>query len=146
MLPDSTVGFYGRPSFDGDHNEDGIEAVVIVELKRAGIPIGDKEKSQVWKYVKELKQRGYIKEGTSVTCFVLGDQIESGEATPRTEGDRLIIRPMLYNTFIGQAEKRMLNLHRRLMDAPFLQPMTAPAGAVRVDQGKLELAPCPPIV
>ena len=49
--PDSTVGFYARPSFDAEFNERGTEALVIVELKRPGVPIRDVEKAQVWKYV-----------------------------------------------------------------------------------------------
>jgi len=139
-LPDSTVGIYARPSFDGEHNEDGVEAVVIVELKKPGVAIGDREKSQVWKYVKELKQRGYVKETTIVTGFVLGDQIEPGEAEPRHDGDRSIIRPMLYSTFIGQAEKRMLNLHRRLQEAPVMQAIINPPALTNSEQADLPLA------
>lgn len=121
VLPSSTIGFYARPSFDGEFNENGTDAVVIVELKRPGVSIGEDEKSQAWKYIKELKQKGYLTDTTYVTGFVLGDTIDQTELEPRTEGDRVVIRPMLYSTFIGQAEKRMMNLHRRLSEAPFMQ-------------------------
>jgi len=125
VRPDSSVGFYSRPSFDTDSNESGTEVLVIVELKRPGVPIGEKEKGQVWKYVKELKQRGYITDRTYVYGHVLGDSIESGEADENKIGDRTFIRPLLYSTFVGQGEKRMLNLHRRLLDAPFMQEAMA---------------------
>ena len=81
-LPDSSIGFYARSSYDEDYNEDGIEHVVIVDLKTTGIPLGSVEKDQVWKYVKELKAKGHIKKSTRVDGFVMGDIIEQGEEEP----------------------------------------------------------------
>lgn len=121
ILPDGSVGFYSRPLFDESFNEVGAAALVIVELKRPGVPIGSQEKGQAWKYIKELMQRGYATNDTDVVAYVLGDRIEPGEHGDRREGDRVVIRPLLYNAFIGQAEKRMMNLHRKLIDAPFMQ-------------------------
>ncbi len=125
ITPNSSIGFYARPSFDADANESGTEVLVIVELKRPGIRIGSDEKGQVWKYVKELKSLGYVSDMTFVYGYVLGSQIESTEVSERKEGDRVFIRPMLYSTFVGQGEKRMLNLHRRLLDAPFMREALA---------------------
>ncbi|MEM6621967.1 MAG: ATP-binding protein [Pseudomonadota bacterium] len=120
ILPDSTVGFYDRPSFDEEHNQDGCDTLIIVELKKPGVPLGGDEKKQVWGYIKELREKGHISTDTRVTGFLLGDEIEPQEGDPERHGDRTIIRPMLYATFIGQAEKRMMNLHERLAEAPFL--------------------------
>jgi hypothetical protein len=120
ILPDSSVGFYARSSYDEDYNENGCEHVVIVDLKTTGLPLGSKEKDQIWKYVKELKTKGYIRPTTQVDGFVLGDQIEDGENEPRKDGDRVKIIPMLYSTILLRAEKRMLNLHERVKTAPFL--------------------------
>lgn len=121
ILPDCSVGFYARSSYDEDYNEDGVEHVVIVDLKTTKLPLGSKEKEQVWKYVKELKNKGYIKKSTRVDGFVLGDQIEQGEGGIRTEDDNLVkITPMLYETILCRAEKRLLNLHSKVKEAPFL--------------------------
>jgi hypothetical protein len=125
ITPDSSVGFYSRPSFDTEFNESGTDVLIIVELKRPGVPLSAEEKGQVWKYVKELMQKGYITERTTVFGYVLGDRIDPTETGERKEGDRVVIRPLLYSTFIGQAEKRMLNLHRRLLDAPFMKSALA---------------------
>lgn len=119
-LPDSSVGFYARSSYDDEYNEDGIEHVVIVDLKTTGLPLGSKEKEQVWKYVKELKARGHIRKSTRVDGFVLGSVIEHGEDEPTKHGDEVKIIPMLYGTILNRAEKRLLNLHSRVKDAPFL--------------------------
>jgi hypothetical protein len=125
ITPDSTVGFYARPSFDAEFNERGTEELVIVELKRPGVQIKDIEKAQVWKYVRELKDVGYVLDTTRVTGFVLGDSIHPSETGDRTEGPNVVIRPLLYTTFIGQAEKRMLTLHEKLRNSPMMQAAIA---------------------
>jgi hypothetical protein len=120
VLPDGSVGFYARSSYDDDYNEDGIEHVVIVDLKTTGLALGSKEKGQVWRYVKELKSKGHIRKATRVDGFILGDQIEAGEEEHDTHGDGVKIIPMLYNTILTRAEKRLLNLYSKVQDAPFL--------------------------
>jgi hypothetical protein len=85
------------------------------------VRIGANEKGQVWKYVTELMDTGHVTDSTTVYGWVLGDSIRATEARERREGDRVIIRPLLYNNFIGQAEKRMMNLQQKLMDAPFMK-------------------------
>ncbi|MCA8457460.1 ATP-binding protein [Burkholderia multivorans] len=119
-LPDSSVGFYARPSYDENHDEDGIDHLVIIDLKTTGLYLGGKEKDQVWKYVKELRAKGYLRKHTKVDGFILGDKIEPGENEPRREGEEVKIYPMLYDTILVRAEKRLLNLHSRVKDAPFL--------------------------
>lgn len=120
VLPDSSVGFYARPSYDEDYNEDGVEHVVIVDLKTTGLPLGSVEKEQVWKYVKELKAKGHIKKTTRVDGFVLGDVIEAGEDDPIKHGEEVKITPMLYGTILKRAEKRLHDLHSKVKEAPFL--------------------------
>ncbi len=119
-LPDSSVGFYARSSYDENFNEDGVEHLVIIDLKTTKLSLGSKEKDQVWKYVKELKSKGHIKKSTRVDGFILGDQIESGEEEPTKHGDEVKIVPMLYGTILNRAEKRLLNLYSKVKDAPFL--------------------------
>ncbi|RDK06853.1 ATP-binding protein [Cupriavidus lacunae] len=119
-LPDSSVGFYARASYDEYHDEDGVEHLVIIDLKTTGLALGSQEKNQVWKYVKELRERGYLKKYTRVDGFVLGDRIEAGENEPTTHGEEVKISPMLYDTILIRAEKRLLNLHSKVKDAPFL--------------------------
>ncbi|KYO52869.1 ATP-binding protein [Tistrella mobilis] len=119
-LTDASVGFYARASYDEYHDEDGVEHLVIIDLKTTGLALGSKEKEQVWRYVKELRKRGYLKDRTRVDGFVLGDKIEPGENAPTTHGDVVKISPMLYETILIRAEKRLLNLHSKVKDAPFL--------------------------
>ncbi|WP_232440279.1 ATP-binding protein [Burkholderia ubonensis] len=119
-LTDSSVGFYARPSYDENHDEDGVDHLVIIDLKTTGLFLGSKEREQIWKYVKELRAKGYIKKFTKVDGFILGDKIEAGENEPTKHGEEVKIYPMLYDTIMVRAEKRLLNLHNRVKDAPFL--------------------------
>ena len=122
MLPDGSVGFYSRDSHDLGHEVNGVARLVVAEIKKPGVVIGSEQKSQAWKYVKELIQGTHITRGADVTCFVLGSVVDETESGDRKEwDDRVIIRPMSYSVFIKRAEKRMLGLRDKLRDAPFLQ-------------------------
>lgn len=145
ITTDGSVGLYATPAYDDQHNEVGTSTLVIVDLKKPGVPLGMDEKNQIWKYVKELRNRGHITEDTHVIGHVLGDRISRGESVPMTQGDRCTIKPLLYSTFIGQAEKRMLTLHKKLLAAPFMQEamaafMAPPEGSPAPKQGSLPVS------
>lgn len=52
--------------------------------------------------------------------FILGSIIEQGEDDPTSHGEEIKIIPMLYDTFLTRAERRLLNLYSQVQDAPFL--------------------------
>lgn len=122
VLPDGSVGFYARDHYDAEHEVAGIARLVVAEIKRVGVVIGDDQKNQAWKYVTELIERGLIDERTQTTCFVLGSKVSASQASERIDWEgRVKIRPMSYDTFIGRASARMLGLRDKLKDAPFLK-------------------------
>lgn len=126
VLPDSSIGFYSRPNYDDEGDQNGCAVLSIVELKKPGVSLGSSEKDQVWKYVKALEKRGYISRHTKVFGHVLGDRIAAGEDEPRKEwSDFVVIKPWLYANFIAQGEKRMFQLREKLADAPFMQEYLA---------------------
>ena len=121
VLPDGSVGLYDYPTYDSDGGETGVDRLVIVELKKPGVSIGDEQKSQAWKYVRELLEKGLINSRTRVTCFVLGSQVSPSDSGKRTELDgRIEIIPMHFDTVIARAKSRLLKLHDRVANAPFL--------------------------
>ena len=70
VMADSTIGFYSLPDFDIEtHNVIGTSRLVIVELKRPGVPISADEKQQVWKYVKELISKGFVRQSARSCWF-----------------------------------------------------------------------------
>lgn len=120
ILPDGSVGFYSRSDYDDDFAETNVARLVIVELKKPSVPLGDEEKNQCWKYVKELRQKGLIQDNTKVTCFVLGRTIRAEEGDDIKHGENVRIWPVVYDTVIKRAETRLFNLHKRIKDSPFL--------------------------
>jgi hypothetical protein len=141
ITPDSSVGCYSLPSWDRQFEESGISSLVIVELKRPGIPIGTQQTEQVWTYVKELRKLGFLTASTQVTGFVLGSAIAPYEEEDITRGS-VSIQPMLYDTFLGRAKKRMLTLHDKLIETPMMQAAIKEFAAVPAPpQEELDFAP-----
>jgi hypothetical protein len=115
------IGIYSRDAFDDDGNQNGAAHVIFIDLKTTGLALGSDEKEQVWKYVKELKSKGYITGATRVDGFILGDSIEQGEqGTRKEDDDRVRITPLLYESLLTRAERRMLNLNQKVQEAPFV--------------------------
>jgi hypothetical protein len=122
ILQDSSVGLYGCYDYDEHGSEKGIRKVIIVELKRPGISLGSAAKEQCWKYIKELLRKGAILSTAQVDCYLLGESIELSEDGTRTEKDGSVkIIPLVYDTILKRAEKRLLNLHKKIKNAPFLE-------------------------
>lgn len=120
ILPDSSVGLYSRPDFGEDGEPVGVAHLVIVELKRPGIEIGAAQMEQARGYARELRRKGLVEASTKVTCFVLGSKRDALETEPLDQGN-VRTQAVTFETFIVKAERRMLNLYRRLQDAPFLK-------------------------
>lgn len=119
---DSTVGLYSYPKYDEEGNEIGVDKLTIVELKKPKIPISGDQKEQAWKYVKEIDSHGLLRNYSSVTCFVLGSELDPQEAHVRTEKNETVrIIPLDYGTIIKRAESRLLKLYKKVSQAPFLQ-------------------------
>jgi hypothetical protein len=122
ILPDSSVGLYSYPQYGDDGGEIGVGRLVIIELKKPGVPISEEQKTQCWKYVKELYEKGLLAEGSRVDCYVLGSQIDQNEREPRTEkSEKVKIIPMDFNTVLTRAKSRLLKLYDRVKTAPFLK-------------------------
>jgi len=122
IRPDGTVGLYSCPRYDDDSNVSGVDKLVIVELKKPGVRIGESQKGEVWTYVKELMEKGHITDASRVDGFVLGSHIDPQETRERRELDgRVKITPMLFQTALTRAERRMMNLYAKVKDAPLFK-------------------------
>lgn len=121
ILPDGTVNFHSLPAYDENHEEDGVSHLVIVELKKPSVALGVQEQNQCWGYVKELMEKGAIKDHTPVTCFLLGKTIQPREERETKKGTACIIRPMTYQSVIGRAKARTFSLYNKVKQVPFLQ-------------------------
>jgi hypothetical protein len=122
ILRDSSVGLYSFPLYDDEGGEVGIDRMTIVELKKPGVPLGNEEVNQSWKYVKELLDKGLLLKKSKVTCFVLGSELVPFEAEKTTKMDgQVVIQPLSYDTVMKRAKSRLLNLFDKVKNAPYLE-------------------------
>ncbi len=117
-LPNSSVSLYSRDSHDERGEVDGIEKILLVELKRGGFELTRKEIWQATEYANELRKSGKIQNRTEIIGFVLGSTVASDAREPHKEGDRdqtkIFIRT--YSTVILQAHARTFNLLKKIKD------------------------------
>jgi hypothetical protein len=122
VLPDGSAGLYAYPKYDDHGAEMGVDRLVIVELKKPGVIVGGEQKTQCWKYVKELLMKGLLADYSRIDCYVLGSQIEAAESGERKElNDRVRILPLSFDTVLTRAKSRLLKLYDRVKSAPFLR-------------------------
>lgn len=137
-LPERSIGVYGAPEYTAENGEvSGLRKVLLVELKKGGFELTQKEVDQARDYAKELTKGGEVGLETKIVCYVLGAKLERGlEKT--MHGERIEIIPFAYNTFLERAHSRTFQLQRRIEQAGFQIPKDAVVDEV-LAQGDIEL-------
>lgn len=117
--PDSSIALYSRDSHDDRGEPDGIEKILIIELKKGGFELTRNELWQATQYANELRKSGKVQNHTEILGFVLGASVASDAREPIKEGDRDQTRILVrtYSTIIRQAHARTFNLLEKVKDA-----------------------------
>ena len=119
MLADESISLYARDSHDERGEVDGVEKIMIVELKRGGFELTRKEIWQAAEYANELRKSGKIQSRTEIIGFVLGATVASDARETHKEGDhdqtKIYVKP--YSTIIRQAHARTFHLLEKIKDA-----------------------------
>lgn len=115
-LSNSTISLYSRDAYDERGEVDGIDKLLIIELKRGGFEITRKERAQAQDYASEIRKSGKVRERTTIIGFVLGSNIASDATEEITEG-KTVIYPRTYSTVIRQAHARTFNLLEKVKEA-----------------------------
>lgn len=108
-LPDSSISLYNSDDFDENGEVCGIKRVIIIELKRGGSTIKDKERRQAEDYAKELIKSGKIGESTEIIGYVLGSSVDT-MSLKLGEREQIKIFPLAYNIIIRKANARTFYL------------------------------------
>ncbi len=114
VLPDSSIGFYCADDFTNGEVS-GTRKILIIELKRGGFCVTQKELDQAREYAKELRAKGCAQQTTEIEAYVLGASLEAG-LQDNTIGDRTLIRPCPYDLILNRAHARTFNLQKRIQD------------------------------
>ncbi len=120
VLPESSIGAYCADAYDAAGEIAGIRKVAILELKKGGFCVAQKEVDQARDYSKEIRRAGRVHATTEIVAYVLGATLEQG-LEQMTLGEKTTIIPMVYQTVLRKAHQRTFNLQKRLQEA---QPAT----------------------
>jgi len=120
-LPDSSIGLYSADEFT-EGEVSGVRKVLIVELKRGGFCLSQKELDQARDYARELRAKGCVRPNAEIEAFVLGAELEQG-LVAMSMSDGTVVKPFLYDVLLNRAHARVFNLSKKIKEsAPPLQP------------------------
>lgn len=120
VLPEISIGAYCADAYDAAGEIIGIRKVVILELKRGGFCVTQKEADQARDYSKEIRKAGRVQSMTKIVAYVLGAELEQG-LEQMTVGERTTIIPTVYQTILRRAHQRTFNLQKRLQETQPIQ-------------------------
>jgi hypothetical protein len=112
VLPDSSVGLYCADEFTNGEVS-GTRKILIVELKRGGFSLTQKELDQARDYALELRTTGCAQPATEIEAYVLGASLAPTLQETRI-GDKTIIRPCAYDLILNRAHARTFNLQKKI--------------------------------
>ena len=115
VLPETSIGAYCADAYDAGGEICGIRKVAILELKKGGFCVTQKEADQARDYAKEIRKAGRVQATTEIVAYVLGATLEEGlESADYGENTHII--PMVYQTVLRKAHQRTFNLQKRLLE------------------------------
>ena len=112
VLPDSSVGLYCADGFTNGEVS-GTRKILIVELKRGGFTLTQKELDQARDYAKELRTTGCAQPATEIEAYVLGATLDPTLQENKI-GDKTIIRPCPYDLILNRAHARTFHLQKKI--------------------------------
>lgn len=113
VLPDATIGIYGADAYAPDGEVSGLRKVMILELKKGGFDLTQKELDQGRDYAKELRLTGAVHQETDLVVYVLGATLEPG-LERSTHGAHTSVDPMTYDVVLNRVRARTFNLQKKL--------------------------------
>ncbi len=113
-LPDSRLRVFSHDSFDDRGEINGIDKVLIVELKSDEISLQDMR--QVEDYARAISESGQLQPNTRIMCIAIGSRF-SGDTRPITVGENIMVQARDYQTVIRQAHARTFHLHQKIQEA-----------------------------
>ena len=114
-LPDSSIGVYGAFNYGIEGEISGVRKILIVELKKGGFTLKQKELDQARDYAKELRKAADVLPDTEIIGYVLGAAAEQS-LEKLSSGEHTTIYPMIYRTLLDRAHSRTFNLQRRIQE------------------------------
>src|SRR5438552_15170838 len=115
-LPDRSIGVYGAAAYEDEGEVSGLRKVLVVELKKGGFSLTQKEVDQARDYAKEIRKAADVRPETEIVGYVLGATAEPG-LDKLTHGSNTTIKPMIYRTLLDRAHSRTFYLQKRIQES-----------------------------
>ena len=109
---------FSRDSYGDDGEVNGLEKVLIIELKRGGSEVSESEMQDVVKYARKISKSGNLVPTGKIVGFLLGSTL-GDDTEPLGIGDsnRIRIEARTYQTVIRQAKARTFHLLQKIKQA-----------------------------
>ena len=136
VLPEISIGAYCADAYDAAGEISGIRKAAILELKKGGFCVAQKEVDQARDYSKEIRKAGRVHATTEIVAYVLGATLEQG-LEQMTVGEKTTIIPMVYETVLRKAHQRTFNLQKCLQETqPSIMSDPEVEEVLRIDRQK----------
>ena len=112
-MPERSIGLYSAPEYRDGGEISGVRKILIVELKKGGFCISQKELDQARNYAMELRKAADVRQDTEMVGYVLGADADA-RLEEMTIGKHLVIKPMIYRTLLDRAHSRTFYLQQKL--------------------------------
>lgn len=110
----SIVPFYFE-DFNENTNLQEVKKILIIELKKGGHKIGEKEMNQAQSYANALKYSDSFTGDYKIIAYVVGDTVES-KMENHFGSSNIDIYACTYNQFVSTANRRMFSLRKHLKE------------------------------
>jgi hypothetical protein len=117
---DSSLGVYSADEHGEDGEVTGYRKILILELKRGGFSLTQKELDQARDYGLQLRKAGAVPRSTPICAFVLGANVDDGLEKIEQAGITAI--PMNYGVVLNKAHARTFKLLQRIREATGVEP------------------------
>jgi hypothetical protein len=115
VLPNSSLSIHSRDSYDDNGEVNGIDKILVIEIKKGGFEIGMDEYRQAEDYAVEIRKSG---EGsgktTKIHCFVIGKSVDPYCSGGVKDGGLTYIVPISYMIVLNGAKARTFNLLNKI--------------------------------
>ena len=121
LRPDivAVADVFSRDSFDDDGEVNGLDKILILELKRGGSEVSVSEMQDVERYARMIDKSGNLVSSGKIVGYLLGSTLGEYTEDPIKIGDadRIRIEARTYQTVIRQAKARTFHLKRKIKEA-----------------------------
>lgn len=113
-LVTAPIGAWESNLYDDEGNVLRADKVLIIELKKGGFTIKQKEIDQARDYAIALKKTSSVDKETKIECFVLGSKLDQYVSSQRNDEQNIYVIPKTYENVLRQANARLFNLRKKI--------------------------------